>query len=806
MKFTLSWLKDHLETQATLEEVSTRLTALGLEVEGIEEPSKTLAGFVVAEILKAEKHPDADKLQVCQVNAGGETIQVICGAPNARQGLKVCLAQPGAIVPNDGMAIKQGKIRGVRSEGMLCSPGELNLEGTSDGILELETAASPGTPFAEAYGINDPIIEIAITPDRADCLGVRGIARDLCAAGLGELKPLPRSAPVKGSFPPPIRWKRQLEGTEDACPHVVGRVFRNLKNGPSPKWLQQRLQAIGLRPISRLVDVTNYVSYDLGRPLHVFDVDGLKLDAQDPALTMRLARAGEQLEALNDKTYALTDEMTVIADQSGPQAIGGVMGGLKSGCTEATVTCFLEVALFATTRTAKTGRALQIESDARYRFERWVDPQSNAYGTDVATQLILELCGGEASELTAAGTPPQASRQLTLRFERIPGLTGVAVSPERSQEILGRLGFGIVDANEDHVTVTVPSHRHDIGGEPDLVEEVVRVLGFDAIPTVPLTRTTALPTAAISPSQRRVSRVRRRLASRGLLECVTYAFTSTETAAKLGATPKTPKLANPIASDLDRMRPSVLAHLLPAIARNQNRGAESFSLFEVGPAYLDDTPTGQHTHAAGIRVGATGSRHWSEAPRTFDAYDAKADALAVLATCGLNPSSLQVHSGAPEHYHPGRSGELRLGPKVTLARFGELHPTLLENAGGRGRVCAFEVDLSMVPAEKNKKSTKLPAYLAPDLLSLERDFAFIVDATTPAAELAKAARASDKQWITDVSIFDVFEGRHLEPGKKSIALTVTLQPQKKALTDQEIEVISQHLIDYVSKKTGAKLR
>jgi phenylalanyl-tRNA synthetase beta chain len=802
MKLTLSWLKDHLDTSADVQTIADTLTMLGLEVESIEDRAKALAPFTVAFVKEAKKHPNADKLSVCIVDTGTETVQVVCGAPNARTGMKGVFAPAGSHIPGTNLDLKKGVIRGVESNGMLVSMREMGLSDEHEGIIELPDDAPVGAAFAQLLGLGDPVLDVKMTPDRADCLGVLGIARDLAAAGVGQLRP-PNVAPVKGTFDSPVLWKRDLPQDPKACPFVAGRTFRKVSNGPSPKWLQDRLTAIGLRPISALVDITNYVTFDLGRPLHVFDAKKLAGD-----LIMRFARPGESTLALDGKTYALDESMTVIADSRQVHGIGGVMGGELSGCTPETTDVFLEVALFDPIRTAATGRKLGIESDARYRFERGLDPQSAVWGTEVAARLILEICGGEASHVVSAGELPRLDRRLTLRPERVMSLGGLDLPVAESQRILGALGF-TVSAKDGVLRCDVPSWRADVEGEADLVEEVLRVHGFDRIPAVPMALETALPEAAITPAQRRVATAKRALAARGLMEAVTFSFMDGRIAGRFVAGNRPPvALANPIAADLDVMRPSILPNLLQAVLRNAARGTGDVALFEVGPHYADDTPDGQLLVAAGVRVGSVRPRHWAAHQRAADAFDAKADAQAILAVCGAPVDSLQVTADAPGWYHPGRSGVLRLGPTV-LAQFGELHPRVLRELGIKGAAVGFELFLERIPQPKAKGkgavSTR-PLLQASPYQPVERDFAFVVAAGVPADKLIRAAKGADKALIQSVSLFDVFEGGSLGAGRKSLAISVTLQAMDRTLTEQEIAAASEKIVAAVTKATGAELR
>ena len=802
MKFTLSWLKTHLDTEASLDRIAERLTMLGLEVEAIVDPAAVLAPFTVARVVEAKKHPNADRLSLCLVDTGTETVQVVCGAPNARTGMKGVFAPAGSHIPGTNLDLKKGMIRGEESNGMLCSEREMGLSDAHEGIIELPEDAPVGAPFARYMGLDDPLIEIAVTPNRQDCLGVHGIARDLAAAGLGRLKPFDAGL-VHGTFESPLAWHIDLPaGKETACPMVVGRYFRNIRNGPSPAWLQERLRAIGLRPISALVDITNFVTYDLGRPLHVFDADKLAGDT-----TMRLARDGEEITALDGKTYALDPEIVVIADAEAVHGIGGIMGGAGSGCTEETVNAFLEVALFDPVRTAVSGRKLGIESDARYRFERGVDPESAIWGAEVAARLVLEFCGGEVSEPVSAGTMPDWQREVALRPARVGALGGVDVSAGESRRILEALGYRVTE-RDGIFHAKVPSWRVDVAGEADLVEDVLRVHGYDRIPVVPLPQLTVLPRPARTPLQRRPGRVRRTLAGRGMLEVVTWSFVRSDHAAPFagpdGVNPAL-RLANPISSALDVMRPSILPNLVDAARRNGDRGFPDLALFEVGPQYADDTPKGQAMVAAGLRAGNTGPRHWKAPPRPVDVFDAKADALAALAAAGAPVDKLQVSNEAPSWYHPGRAGGLCLGPKL-LARFGALHPRVLRTLDAKAPIVGFEVLLDAVPAPKAREGRAQPLLRPSPFQPVVRDFAFVVDADLPAETLMRAARGADKHLIADVSVFDVYAGAGIPDGKTSLAISVILQPTERTLTDSEIDAVAEKIVANVAKRTGGVLR
>ncbi len=800
MKFTLSWLKDHLETGASLEEIAEALTNIGLEVEDVTDPAAALGAFTVGYVKSAERHPNADRLQVCVVDTGSEEVQVVCGAPNARAGMKGVFAPAGTHVPGTGMDLKKGVIRGVESNGMLCSEREMGLSDDHEGIIELADDAPVGAPFAQIMGLDDPVIEIPITPNRQDALGVYGIARDLAAAGIGTLKQFD-AAPVAGSFDSPLAWERDLPGeTGGLCPYVVGRYFRGVTNGPSPDWMQRRLRAIGLRPISALVDITNYVTYDLGRPLHVFDADKVKGNP-----TMRMARPGEVIEALDGRTYKLDGEMVVIADENGPEGIGGVMGGELSGCTEETTNVFLEVALFDEKMVARTGRELNINSDARYRFERGVDPLSADWGAEVAARLVLELCGGEASHVVSAGTLPDWRKTVTFRPARISALGGVEVPEDEMERILTAQGFTIEGKGETW-TVDVPSWRiFDVDGEADLIEDILRVWGYDHIPVVPMTLDGALPTQTVTPAQRRVRLARRALAARGMLEAVTWSFMDGQHAALFDGGDAATRLTNPISTDLDEMRPSILPNLIQAAGRNAARGYADVALFEVGPHYRGAKPEDQALVGAGIRAGNATPRHWEAKPRPVDVFDAKADALAALGAAGAPVANAQIAAEGPGWYHPGRVGALKLGNRV-LAHFGEVHPRVLKALDVKGPVAGFEVYFDNLPPVKDKASKTRPLLRPSPFQPVERDFAFVVDAGTPADKIVRAAQGADKALIAGTEIFDVYEGTGIEDGKKSVAIAVTLQPTDKTLTDEEIDAVGEKIVANVAKQTGGVLR
>ncbi|MDX2104751.1 MAG: phenylalanine--tRNA ligase subunit beta [Alphaproteobacteria bacterium] len=790
MKFTLSWLKEHLETDASLATIEQALTAVGLEVEAVVDRSAELAPFTVAHVIEARQHPNADRLRVCVVDTGAETIQVVCGAPNARTGMKSVLARPGMIIPRDKTVLKVGQIRGEASQGMLCSASELMISDDHDGIIDLPVDAPVGAPFAAWMGLDDPMIEIAVTPNRPDCLGVRGIARDLAAAGFGRLKPLDTTA-VPGQFPCPITVRID---DLSATPVFMGRMIRGVRNGPSPAWLQQRLQSVGLRSISTLVDITNWFTIALNRPLHVFDAARVQ-----GGLRLYPSPGAESFRALNGKDYTLDAGMTAIGDDSGLISLAGIMGGDSTGCTEATTDVFLEAAYFDPLRTARTGRALGIHSDARHRFERGIDPAFTGPGIEMATRMILDLCGGEASDVVVAGAVPDTRRTIAFRPGRVESLGGVAVEADTSASILTALGFEAVDGGW-----CPPSWRPDIEGEADLVEEVLRIRGFDLIPITPLPRTATLSRAALSPAQRRTAQSRRLLAARGLTEAVTWSFMPKALAAVFGGASDALTLANPIASDLDQMRPSILPNLLQAAARNHDRGTPTVALFEVGPCYRDVSPSGQEIVATLVRSGAA-DRHWRERAEEPDLYTIKADVLAVLAQLGVPTDKLDIAREAPAWYHPGRSGVLKLGPKTVVARFGELHPGLTNAVGLERAPAMAEVFLEALPLPKAKSKAR-PLLKLPAFQPVRRDFAFLVERRIDAAKLVAAAMKADKTLITRAQVFDVYEGKGIPEGMRSLALSVELQPIDRTLTDVEIEAVAKQVIDQVAKATGATLR
>jgi phenylalanyl-tRNA synthetase beta chain len=800
MKFSLAWLKKDLETSASVAEIAETLTMIGLEIESVDDPAERLQGFTVAHVIEAKQHPDADRLQVCTVDAGDETFEVVCGAPNARTGMKGVFAREGSHIPGTGITLKKTKIRGVESNGMLLSEREMGLSDEHEGIVELPDDAPIGAPAADIMGLSDPVFDIQITPNRADCLGVRGVARDLAAAGIGTLKPI-EGHDVNPTFVSPVKVHLDFDDeTKDACPYLVGRHFKGITNGPSPDWLQQKLIQIGLRPISALVDITILMTIAYCRPLHVFDVGKLNGDVH-----VRLAKKGEKLLALDGKEYDLDEEMTVIADEAEAEALGGVMGGETTGCTAETTEVFLESAYFDPIRTAMTGRKLNLQSDARFRFERGIDPAFMIEGAEIASALILGLCGGEASEMILVGTEPDWQRSYHLRKSRVEALGGVSVPPERIEEILTSLGF-TVTATDDGWDAAVPSWRHDVVGEADLVEEILRIHGFDNIPTVSLPRVSALPEAAVNLAQERRAQARRTLAARGLIEAVTYSFLPSNQAGLFGGASDAIRLVNPISADLDVMRPSILPNLIAAAGRNADRGNADIALFEVGPQFAGENPDDQFINAAGLRVGNAVPRGWSEKLRAADAFDAKADVLDVLGQVGAPVGSIQIVAEAPDWYHPGRSGQICLGPKTVLANFGEIHPRILKAMDVAGPMAAFEIYLGAVPMPKGNRGPARPALELSPFQSVSRDFAFIVENNVEAGALTRAARGADNKLITDVTVFDVFTGGALGADQKSIAIAVILQPTEATLTDAEIEAVSEKIVANVAKQTGGVLR
>ena len=808
MKFTLSWLKDHLDTTATLEEIATTLSAIGLEVEGIDDPSEKLGAFTIARVLDARQHPDADRLQVCQVEIapGQPPVEVVCGAPNAKTGLVGVFAPLGTYIPGTGITLEKRPVRGVVSNGMLLSERELELSDDHHGIIELgaDIAERVGERYIDVAGLADPVIEIGLTPNRPDCTGVRGIARDLAAAGLGTLKPEPALGTVEGDFDCPVSIELEFApDSASACSTFAGRYVRGVKNGPAPRWMQQRLKAAGLRPISALVDMTNYVSIDRGRPLHVYDADKIS-----GTIRARLGRDGETFLALDGKTYSADDTMCVIADDTAVLGFGGIIGGEDSSCADATTNVLIESAYFDPVRTTETGRKAGIITDARYRFERGVDPEFVRPGLDLATDLILKLCGGEPSRARQAGKPPEGRAVIAFDFGKVRKLTGLDVPTKEITRILEAIGCDVMGKGPA-VKVTTPSWRPDIHGSADLVEEVIRIVGLDNVPAEPLVRTHGVTRPVLTEAQKRSRRTRRGLASRGLVEVITWSFIGRPHAEHFGGGADHLELDNPISSELTSMRPSLLPGLLLAAQRNKNRGFNDLGLFELGQGYRDDTPDGQLLLASGVRIGKAAlqgsGRHWQGTPSEVDAFDVKADASALLAMLGLDPAKAQITRDAPAWFHPGRSGSIRLGPRLVLAHFGEIHPETLRRLDVDGPAAAFEVFISSLPPEKRKSRARAPM-VSMDLLPVRRDFAFVIDESVAAGDLLRAAAGADKALISDVNVFDVFVGGRLAAGKKSLALEVTMQPTDHTLTDAEIDAVSAKIVAAVSKATGAEIR
>jgi len=800
MKFTLSWLKDHLDTDASLDEIVERLTSIGLEVESVDDKA-ALKPFVIAKVLTAEKHPDADKLRVLSVDTGdGKPIQVVCGAPNARAGLIGAFAAPGTYVPGIDVTLSVGKIRGVESHGMMCSERELELSDEHNGIIDLPADAPVGTPFATYAKLDDPVIEINLTPNRPDATSVYGIARDLAASGLGTLK-TGTVEPVAGKGACPV--KVTIEAPE-LCPGFALRLVRGVKNGASPKWLQQRLIAIGLRPINALVDITNYLTFDRGRPLHVYD---LKKVAGN--LVVRRAREGEKVLALNEREYTLTPDMCVIADDKGADSIAGVMGGEHTGSDENTTDVLIESALWDPIATARTGRTLGIITDARYRFERGVDPEFMVPGLELATRMVLDFCGGEPTEIDVTGYAGYTPKIVSFPVSEVKRLTGIEVAKDEALGILTRLGFKPLGSS-DVVDVEVPSWRPDVDGKADLVEEVMRIHGVDEIAPQPLASHDAVNGKILTTLQIRSRAARRALAVRGMMEAVTWSFIPAKHAELFGGGHNELKLANPIAADMSDMRPSLLPGLLAAAQRNADRGLGDVALFEVSGTYEGDAPEKQRRVAAGIRRGTAklegSGRNWSGNAAAVGVFDAKADALAALEACGAPVDKLQIETGAPSWYHPGRSGVIKLGPKTVLGTFGEFHPKTLEVLDVSGPLCGFEVFVDAIPEPKAKPTRTKPKLELSPFQAVKRDFAFVVDKAVEAGTLTRAALAADRKLITGVSVFDVFEGASLGEGKKSIAIEVSIQPVEKTLTDEDFEALAGRIVENVKKQTGGVLR
>lgn len=809
MKFTLSWLKEHLDTAASLDTIVETLTKIGLEVEGVDDPGKALAGFTIARVLEAKPHPNADKLRVCMVDtgAGGLPVQVVCGAPNARTGMLSVFSPPGTYIPGKDITIGKGVIRGVESAGMLCSAAELQLSDDHDGIIDIEGDAPLGAVYVDWAGLNDPTIEINLTPNRPDAASVYGIARDLAAAGLGTLK---RHDPkgIRGHGACPVSVTLGLpETARHLCPAFGLRLVRGVRNGPSPDWVQRRLKAIGLRPINALVDITNYVTFDRGRPLHVFDAAKVAGN-----LTVRRAENGETILALDGRTYTLDQGMVVISDDNGVESIGGIMGGEHSGCDGTTTDVLIESALWDPLNIAQTGRKLGINTDARYRFERGVDPAFCLPGLELATQLVMDLCGGQPSELVVAGEVPSPERVIDFHYGEVKRLTGQSFLVPEMKVALQQLGFWVSGSGEA-VKVAPPSWRPDVEGKADLVEEIVRILGLERVEPQPLPPAESVSGPVLTLLQNRTRRAKRLLASRGLVEAITWSFIAEQDAALFspGSNARALlRLSNPIASDLSDMRPSLLPGLLRAVQRNADRGQGDLALFEVGQVFTGDAPEDQKIAATGVRRGLArpvgNGRHWATPAAPAGVFDVKGDAMALLASLGVNTQSLQIVAGAPVWFHPGRSGTLQFGPQNVVGHFGELHPRTLAALDVAGPVVGFELLLDAIPAPKARATKVKPKLALSTLQPVVRDFAFIVDAKVSAEDVLKVARGIDRALVTDVSLFDLYEGKGIAEGKKSLAIEVKLQPREKSLTDADIEMFSSKLVGEVARKTGATLR
>jgi len=801
MKFTLGWLKEHLDTDHSLGEIADKLAMIGLEVERIEDNAKLLAPFIIARVAEAKQHPNADRLRVCMVDTGtGDPIQVVCGAPNARTGMKSVFVPPGAFIPGKNTTLAVGTIRGVESRGMLVSEFELQLSDNHEGIIDLSDDAPVGANYAQWAGLDDPVLEINLTPNRADCTGVHGVARDLAAADMGKFKDAGIKA-VKGEFPCPASVTIEAP---DLCPAFALRLVRGVKNGPSPDWLQKRLIAIGLRPINALVDITNFITYDRGRPLHVFDAAKVR-----GHLVVRRAAAGEKLLALDGKAYALDETTCVIADEQGVESLSGIMGGEKTGCSEATTDVLIESALWNPINIAQTGRKLGISSDARYRFERGVDPAFMLPGLELATKMVLDLCGGAASQVTVAGSVDAPERVIDFPLSELKRLAGLTVPLLETRRVLERLGFFVAGQGE-RVKIAVPSWRADVQNKADVVEEVVRIVGVDRVPPTPFDRGEAPRKPVLTPIQVRTRKAKRALAARNLVEAVTWSFIAKSQAELFGGGKPELSLANPIAAELSDMRPSLIAGLVAAAQKNADRGFPDVGLFEVGQVFRGDAPQDQFTAAAGVRRSLAKpsgiGRHWSKRDGEVDAFDAKADALAALVAAGAPPQALQVMPGGPSWFHPGRSGTIQIGPQNVLGHFGELHPSTLEALDAKGPLVAFEVILERIPEAKAKTTRAKPALELSQFQPLDRDFAFVVERKIKAADIVRAAQSADRKLIAGVNVFDVYEGPGIDPGKKSIAIAVTIQPRERTMTDEEIEALAAKIVAEVGKRTGGVLR
>ena len=796
MKFTFSWLKDHLDTKADLNQITNTLTNIGLEIENVEDKSADYGNFTVAKVISAEKHPDADRLKVCKVQTQAGTFQVVCGAPNARSGMMGIFAPENSFIPGTGIHLKKSTIRGVESCGMLVSEREMGLSDEHDGIIEVQDKYKIGEKFIKVFNLDDPIIEINITPNRSDCLSVRGIARDLAAAGLGKLKEL-KVKKISNSFSSPMKWKKNFKKDEEfICPGVAGRFFKNLKNGPSPIWLQQRLKAIGLRPISALVDITNYITYDLGRPLHVYDADKINGD-----LTMRLAKNKEKCLTLDEVNYECNDDMIVIADEKQLHGIGGVMGGLESGCSLDTTNVFLEVALFDPVSVTKTGRKLKLQSDARYRFERGLDPESINWGVEVASMMISDLCGGECSEVVTTEIQKMSSKKIKFNSNKIFTLGGIKIRAQDQISILESLGFNVTK-DKDNLNIIVPSFRSDIEGEADIVEEILRIYGFEKIPLTNIHEDEEKRNVLDS-NLKSFYKIRRLLANNGYLEAVTYSFMD-EKKAKI-ITKDLISIQNPISADLNVMRPSNFPNLLESVNLNKSKMYFSGKLFEVGPIFDNSYNNKQQNIATSIAFGLSDENNWLSNKKNVDVFEAKKDLFSILIDLNVPVENLQYEAINNNVYHPGKSSSLRIGKNI-IAKFGELHPVLLKSVDVNIPVVGFEIFIDSIEQFKIKKSSTKSAFDTNPYQMVERDFAFLFSKSIKASDIVTKIKKINKNIINKVTIFDVYEGDKLPSDKKSIALRVLLQPQEKTFTEEEIEIISNQVIDLVTTGFDATLR
>ena len=801
MKFTLNWLLEHLDTDKSLNEITDKLSMLGLEVEEVTDKSQKLKDFVIAKVVDEKPHPNADRLKILSVDDNsGDIHQVICGAPNAKKNLIGVFAKPGVYIPGIDLKLAVGEIRGEKSYGMMCSERELEISDEHDGIIEIDENVKVGSSFLEWSGLDDPVITIGITPNRADCLGVRGIARDLAASGFGKLKPL-KIKEIKGTFESPKQFSISEElNTKKLVPSLTSRYFRGLNNNQSPKWMQQRLIAIGQRPISALVDITNYVMFDLNRPLHAYDglnISGDKLD-------IRYAKQNEEIKTLNDKQYLLSDDDIIISDAIGADDLAGIMGGARTGVSDKTKEMFLEIAIFDPISISKTGRKINLNSDARYRFERGLDQECPKWVHNHVTNLVLDICGGEVSYPQHIGSGANWNREIKFNVDSVLKLTGVRVEENKITQIFDDLGFEI-QKKESTWTVSPPPWRNDIDGSADLVEEIIRIYGYENIPEAKLFDKNVIPKPAINRENKRLNSVKSMLASRGLYESISYSFLSSKDAKIFVEGDLTNLIiSNPISSDLDCMRPSLLPNLLSSSSRNFKKGFESASIFEVGPIFKGQLPEDQVIKISGIRYGKTGNKDWTNSSREFDWLDVKADVEAVIKLCGMDPSKIQLKRSVSNYYHPGRSGIFSLG-KNEVARFGEIHPLILEHFNLKINVVGFEINIENIPLPKKISSTKKLLILE-SLQDVKREFSFIIDKTISSGEITRCISSVDKEKIQEVRVFDLYEGEKIDKDKKSFGVTLVLQPREKSFSDDQLEELSKTIINTVSSKLGGFLR